>query len=147
MTQQLTKIYELAYFIDHDLDEVHLEQSSVNSGEANLIKLNRLHIKILAEQMNLLEVNHTARMGQVMRTELGELADAIYEHWGELSDDKHLDLCHLISAKKLYAKVQTVCRIAGCDVGDDGDAVISDTQTIEEGAIGHANAQASLLEV
>ena len=147
MTQQLTKIYELAYFIDHDLDAVHLEQSSVNSGGANLIKLNKLHIKILAEQMNLIEVNHTARMGQVMRTELVELADAIHEHWGELSDDKHLDLCHLISAKTLYEKVQTVCRIAGCDVGNDGEAAIADMQAIEGGAVGHTNTQPSLLEV
>ncbi len=127
MTQQLTKVYELAYFIDHDLDEVHLEQSSVNSGEANLIKLNRLHIKILAEQMNLIEVNHTARMGQLVRAVLDELLDAICEHWVELCNDGHLDLCHLTSAKTLYEKAQTVCSIAGCDdessLGEEGDAL------------------------
>ncbi|AGG33871.1 hypothetical protein D521_1303 [beta proteobacterium CB] len=145
MTQQLTKIYELAYFIDHDLDEVHLEQSSVNSGEANLIKLNRLHIKILAEQMNLIEVNHTARMGQVMRAELGELVDAIGEHWGDISKAEYIDISHLTQIKAVYEKAQTVCRIAGCDMGDD--AFTSDVPIIEEDAVGHTNSQASLLEV
>lgn len=147
MTQQLTKIYELAYFIDHDLDEVHLEQSSVNGGKENLIKLNKLHIKILAEQMNLIEVNHTARMGQVMRTELDELLDVICEHWEELCKTEYVDLSHLTQIESIYKKAQTVCRIAGCDEGDDGDSVISDAQTIEGGAVGHTNAQASLLGV
>lgn len=147
MTQQLTKIYELAYFIDCDLNEVHLEQSLGNSGRPNVINLNRLHIKLLAEQMNLLEVNHTARMGDVMRTELGELADAIREHWVELSDDRHLDLGHLISARTLYERAQTVCSIADCDEEDDADAVVSDVQVIEGGAVGHTNTQASLLKV
>lgn len=147
MTQQFNKIYELAYFIDHDLNEVHLEQSSVNGGEVNLIKLNGLHIKLLAEQMNLIEVNHTARMGEVMRTELDELLDVICEHWGELCKTNYVDLSHLTQIETIYKKAQTVCRIAGCDVGDDGDAVISDVQTIEEGAVGHTNTQASLLGV
>lgn len=126
MTQQLTKIYDLAYCIDQGLDEVHLEQSAGNTEQTHVIKLNRLHIKLLAEQMNLIEVNHTARMGQVVRTELDELLDAICEHWVELSNDKHVDLCHLSSAKTLYEKAQTVCRIAGCDdwaAGEEGGAV------------------------
>ncbi len=143
MTQQLTKIYDLAYCIDRGLDEVHLEQSSGNAGQAYVIKLNRLHIKLLAEQMNLIEVNHTARMGQVMRAELDELLDVISEHWMELCDDKHMDLCHLTSAKTLYEKAQTVCRIAGCD---DSDANINDWAAGEEGgAIDATGSQLSLL--
>jgi len=143
MTQQLTKIYDLAYCIDQGLDEVYLEQSSGNAEQTHVIKLNRLHIKLLAEQMNLVEVNHTARMVQVVRTELDELLGAISEHWVELCDDKHMDLCHLSSAKTLYEKAQTVCRIAGCD---DGDANMDDLAAEEEsGAVDATGSQLSLL--
>lgn len=143
MTQQLTKIYDLAYCIDRGLDEVHLEQSSGNAGQTHVIKLNSLHIKLLAEQMNLIEVNHTARMGQMVRTELDKLLDAIREHWGDLSNDKHVDLFLLTSAKTLYEKAQTVCRIAGCD---DSDANINDWAAGEEGgAIDATGSQLSLL--
>ncbi len=127
MTHQLTRIYDLAYGIDRGLDEVHLEQLCGGSEQAQTIKLNKLHVKLLAEQMKLIEVNHTARMGQVVRTELDELLGAISEHWVELCDDKHVDLSHLTSAKTLYEKAQTVCRIAGCgddsNLGEEGNAV------------------------
>ncbi|MCW1908503.1 MAG: hypothetical protein KIH63_004140 [Candidatus Saccharibacteria bacterium] len=143
MTHQLTRIYDLAYRIDQDLDEVHIEQSRGNAEQTHVIKLNRLHIKLLAEQMNLIEANHTARMGQVVRTELDELMEAISEHWGDLSSDKHVDVCHLSSAKTLYEKAQTVCRIAGCD---DSDANIDDWAAGEEGgAVDATGSQLSLL--
>ncbi|MBU3592037.1 hypothetical protein ICN11_08410 [Polynucleobacter sp. 78F-HAINBA] len=127
MTQQLTKIYDLAYCIERGLNEVHLEQSCGVSEQAQTIKLNKLHVKLLAEQMKLIEVNYTAQIRLVVRTKLDELLDAISEHWGDLSNDKHVDVCHLTSAKTLYEKAQTVCSIAGCDddssLGEEGDAL------------------------
>ena len=127
MTHQLTRIYDLAYWIDRGLDEVHLEQLCGGSEQAQTIKLNKLHVKLLAEQMKLIEVNYTAQIRLVVRTKLDELLDAISEHWGDLSNDKHVDVCHLTSAKTLYEKAQTVCSIAGCDddssLGEEGDAL------------------------
>ena len=143
MTQQLTRIYDLAYCIDQGLDEVHLEQSAGNAEQTHVIKLNRLHIKLLAEQMNLIELNYTAQIHLVVRTKLEKLLDVISEHWGDLSNDKDVDVCHLSSAKTLYEKAQTVCRIAGCD---DSDANIDDWAAGEEGgAVDATGGQLSLL--
>lgn len=143
MTQQLTRIYDLAYCIDQSLDEVHLEQSCGGSDQVQTVKLNKLHVKLLAEKMKLIEVNHTARMGQVLRTELDELVDAICEHWADLSNADYVDLSHLTQIKTIYEKVQTVSRIAGCD---DGDAADDGSIVGEEGdEIGAISGQLSLL--
>jgi hypothetical protein len=114
MTQQLTKIYDLSYAISGNGEEVRLEQLCGYVEEPEVVILNRIHLKLLAEKTGLIEPDNTARMGKLVRDELNALLDAIQEHWDDLANHKDVELDCLVQARTLFEKANTLCRIAGC---------------------------------
>jgi hypothetical protein len=111
MTEQLTQIYDMAYSMSGD--DVHIEQT--NCGETDFVILNRIHVKLLAEKMGLIEPDNTARMGKVVKEELLELLRAIDEHWKYLAGEKHVDDSYIIKARAIYQKANSICRMVGLD--------------------------------
>ncbi|APC01065.1 hypothetical protein [Polynucleobacter asymbioticus] len=80
MTSQFTRIYDLAYCIADDGEEVALEQSNGSYEELDKVNLNRLHVKLLAEKMNITQPSPLT-MSEIVKIELLELLDSVEEYW------------------------------------------------------------------
>ena len=112
MTKRPTKIPDIAYSVEDDLIEI---QQSTGCGEFAIVELHKIHLQLLAEKMGLIEPDNTAHMGKVVKAELSELLDAIGEHWDYLANDKHVDVEHIIKARTVYEKANSICRMVGLD--------------------------------
>jgi hypothetical protein len=102
---------QLNFAIDGDI--IRLEQDC-NYDESVIIEIHKIHLKLMAEKMGLIEPDNTARMGKVVRDELNALLDAIHEHWDDLTSIKGVKLDCLVQARTLFEKANTICHMAGC---------------------------------
>ena len=112
MTKSLTQIPDIAYAIDGDL--IKIEQST-GCGEFTYIGLHKIHVQLLAEQMDLVKPVHMAHMSAVVNDEMRELFWGLEDHWQVICKDKHMDPDHMVEAKNLYNKIYSVCRLIGLD--------------------------------
>ena len=116
MTKQFIKVPDMAYSINGDLIEI---EQSTGCGEHTLVELHKIHIKLIAEEMNLIEPDNTARMSELVKAELVELLEAISELWGDIGDKEYTDFAMLTDAKTLHQRALSICRIAGCNLDDE----------------------------
>lgn len=141
MTRKIT-VPDLTYCINGDVVEL---QQSMGCGEYSAIDVHKIHLKLIAEEMRITEPA-PASMSDIVKLELMELLDAAFEHWDDIGRDKHADLDALTQARALYHKTISVCRIAGCDVGDSNDDSVTSALPTKSKA-GEVNTRPSLLEV
>jgi hypothetical protein len=126
MTQK-TKVPDMAYSVCGDIVEI---EQSTGCGEFTLVELHKVHIKLIAEEMRITEPT-PATMNEIVKMELMELLESIRELWGDIGDKSYTDLTMLTDAKNLHQKALSICRIAGCKVGDgNNDSVTSALATV-----------------
>lgn len=131
-------------------DIIRLEQDC-SYDESAVIEIHKIHLKLMAEKMGLIEPDNTARMGKVVRDELNALLDAIHEHWDDLTSLKDIDLYCLVQARTLFEKASALCRITGCFEDKRAENAASINKAWRDGMspdkdAGSVSAQGSLLK-
>lgn len=139
---------QLNFAIDGDI--IRLEQHC-NYDQSAIIEINKIHLKLMAEKMGLIEPDNTARMGKVVRDELGALLDAIQEHWDDLAHLKDIELDCLVQARTLFEKANALCRIAGCFEDKRAENAVSMNKAWRDGMtphkdLGSVSAQGTLVK-
>lgn len=112
MTKLFTKIPDIAYFINGDIIDI---EQSLDCGMTTVIKVHKIHLELMAQEMGIIQHDQTARMGEVLEEELKELFWEIEELWQSICAGRHMDLEYMTASKGVWRKMYSICRIAGLD--------------------------------
>ena len=112
MTNQKNKIPDIAYSIEGDLVEI---EQSTGCGEFTILEIHKIHLQLIAEEMDLYKPVHQAHMSEVVEAEISELFWDLEDHWQSVCKDKYMDPDHMVEARNLYNKLYSICRLIGLD--------------------------------
>lgn len=112
MTDQSITIPRVSYAIH---DENALIEQWGEHGELMQVKLHRIQIQNIAEQMGLICTNEIKRQTQILQESQSRLLWKIESYWQAICNQKNYTPENIANIREIYFNAVSVCQLLGLD--------------------------------